>query len=671
MRTIAAFVAILFAVASASHAEFVRNGGFEVGGNIIDFKAMGKPEAFKNYEVPAEWYSFSPHGARAYVHSGAHEGEDCWYTFGWYNLQQHISGLKPGHTYTVSFYGRGTHPTQRPRLTFYWNKEVAFDMKPVDAPRRWSHYSGTFTITEPEVTGGVLRLWSKQSGVHRSYFDDISLVTGAVMNIDEGWNVRLAAARALASMKGPRAIAGLIAAIKDNEERLEVRREAASGLGLMGADAVRPLISLLGEDISTDFARLRAQLIDRDFKKRKAAAEGLLRLGHAIIPLAKKAIAETDDPEVRLTLSDIIQKISRTKGGVFLMRAAAAKALGNIGDARAMEPLIGSLKDNRFEVRREAAEALGKIKNTRAIEALIASLEDTQSSVQANSAQALAGFKDPRCTEPLLEALNDEAPEVRYWAVRGVAPLKDDRCFEPLVEALKDENAEVRQAAVEGLAMLGADAIEPLIMEALHEKDPIVMEVIAKAFVRIGTPAVEALLEALADDNWQVRRAAAEALGRIGDTRATKPLVNIMEVKDNNVRPVAIQALGRIKEAGAAGAVVEVLGDQLQDVSTGAFVGMGEGAIAPLLEAVQKHESRRVRRGAAEVLGVIGNPAAVDALVGALKDEHLRVRKSAVLALALLEDARAGEGLIEILKDESQRLRTQEDDDEEQPGEAG
>lgn len=48
----------------------------------------------------------------------------------------------------------------------------------------------------------------------------------------------------------------------------------------------------------------------------------------------------------------------------------AAEALGQIGDARAVEPLAQALKDEDEDVRKEAVRALRKIGDTRAVEAL-------------------------------------------------------------------------------------------------------------------------------------------------------------------------------------------------------------------------------------------------------------------------------------------------------------
>jgi DNA repair photolyase len=57
------------------------------------------------------------------------------------------------------------------------------------------------------------------------------------------------------------------------------------------------------------------------------------------------------------------------------VRYDAAKALGRLGDPRAVEPLISALRD----VCKSAAEALGKIGDSRAIEPLISVLEDKES----------------------------------------------------------------------------------------------------------------------------------------------------------------------------------------------------------------------------------------------------------------------------------------------------
>jgi HEAT repeat protein len=53
------------------------------------------------------------------------------------------------------------------------------------------------------------------------------------------------------------------------------------------------------------------------------------------------------------------------------MRGYSASALGNIGDARAVEQLIKLLEDEEWFVYTAAARALGEIHHERAVEPLI------------------------------------------------------------------------------------------------------------------------------------------------------------------------------------------------------------------------------------------------------------------------------------------------------------
>ncbi|HOD85308.1 MAG TPA: HEAT repeat domain-containing protein, partial [Methanoculleus sp.] len=54
----------------------------------------------------------------------------------------------------------------------------------------------------------------------------------------------------------------------------------------------------------------------------------------------------------------------------------AAWSLGEIGDPRAVEPILPLLADKKKDVRTAAADALGKLRDSRAAAALSAALED-------------------------------------------------------------------------------------------------------------------------------------------------------------------------------------------------------------------------------------------------------------------------------------------------------
>ena len=108
------------------------------------------------------------------------------------------------------------------------------------------------------------------------------------------------------------------------------------------------------------------------------------------------------------------------------MRKAAAEALGQIGDTRAVEPLVAALKDpDDHWLRYYAAEALGQIGNTRAVELLVAALKDETTQVREAAAGALGKIVDTRThvVEPLIAALKHPYANVRKAAAEALEAL--------------------------------------------------------------------------------------------------------------------------------------------------------------------------------------------------------------------------------------------------------
>ncbi|MBI9043190.1 MAG: HEAT repeat domain-containing protein [Anaerolineaceae bacterium] len=71
----------------------------------------------------------------------------------------------------------------------------------------------------------------------------------------------------------------------------------------------------------------------------------------------------------------------------YQIRERAARRLGEIGDVRAVKPLIKSISDNHHHVREMAAQSLGMIGDTRAIKPLVSTLANGKGSVLRSKAQ--------------------------------------------------------------------------------------------------------------------------------------------------------------------------------------------------------------------------------------------------------------------------------------------
>ena len=134
------------------------------------------------------------------------------------------------------------------------------------------------------------------------------------------------ATKALGRLRNPRALEVLVRALKDQSRR--VRDEAAGALAKFGSQAVEPLIAELADP-------------RQEFRMRAVAA--LIKLGEpAIEPL-----------------------IGALKSDDYVIASCAAKALGEIADPRAVDPLTARLSHPNELLRKNAAEALKRI--TRAV----------------------------------------------------------------------------------------------------------------------------------------------------------------------------------------------------------------------------------------------------------------------------------------------------------------
>ncbi len=165
-------------------------------------------------------------------------------------------------------------------------------------------------------------------------------------------------------------------------------------------------------------------------------------------------------------------------------------------------------------------------------------------------------------------------------------------------------------------------------------------------------PEVERRIANLKDEDWLVRRDAAEALGKLGDRQAVAPLTACLKDGTNSVRFSAAEALGKLGDQRAVAPLIACLKDKDVDRSYAAEAlgKLGDKqAVEPLIACLKDKEVDRSY--AAEALGKLADKRAVEPLIGCLKDEDQRVRRHAAEALGKLGDKRAVEPLIAALPD--------------------
>lgn len=166
----------------------------------------------------------------------------------------------------------------------------------------------------------------------------------------------------------------------------------------------------------------------------------------------------------------------RSPDGGYPLRRNAAKALGKLGNLKAVNPLIVALDCEDYYVRESVAQALEMLGDSRGITPLMVLLEGG-----IEKAQMVEG--KPHLIEPyeaIIEALGTlgakEAisliepflehftPKVQYAAARSMYQLTGEEKYgETLVEALKGSELQLRRSALMDLGasgyLAGADAI--------------------------------------------------------------------------------------------------------------------------------------------------------------------------------------------------------------------
>jgi len=364
----------------------------------------------------------------------------------------------------------------------------------------------------------------------------------------------------------------------------------------------------------------------------------------------------------------------------YYIRRTAAKALGDLGDSCAVEPLLLVMRDREERVRQAAAEALGKLGDARAFQPLVAALKDQDRDVCLAASNALVRFGDA-AVESLVAELNDGTPVVRLMAIDALAKIGGARALPSFVTALKDPDKDVRLAASNALVSIGGPAVELLMAESTNTNSVVrqlVIEALAKigdaravrsfvaalndpdrevrleasgALVKIGAPAIDGLIDTLGDPHEEVRLAAVEVLRQIG-APTVKPLIAASDSPNEFVRQLASEMLEKIRDVKVK-PLLEKLRDNdwsARNETAEALGRIGELAIDPL-SAELRYGNDNSRLGAVEALGKIGSPRVVEPLCAALSDNRLYIGWAAVRALKNIGDERAIDPLIAAMKE--------------------
>lgn len=243
--------------------------------------------------------------------------------------------------------------------------------------------------------------------------------------------------------------------------------------------------------------------------------------------------------------------------------------------------------------------------------------------------------------QQLLDSLSQaDTVEAKKDLLIALGDEKDESVFSVLLKHLEDPDQDIQYAAVVALGRYGnASAVAEIVKAKIFRSaSPNVRRAAVNAAGHLGDfRVIDHLVRATEDEEWVVRdQAVGELKKKIermiegGDSRSDKILLHMLSLKDPELVQMAVEGL----------------------------VIQGEKGLEFLVRSL-KSTLPVIRENTAKALGLSRNPNALPPLINLLRDSVSAVRKSAIEALGRLHDKRAIDSLVMSLKDNVPEVQKQ------------
>jgi HEAT repeat protein len=405
---------------------------------------------------------------------------------------------------------------------------------------------------------------------------------------------------------------------------------------------------------------------------------------------AEKALIAIGEP----ALTPLIEAFrSQTTNGQF--REKAAKVLGELRHAKAVEPLLEGLASNDRSLPRVCAEALGKVGGASAVDGLIAALASNNPVAKRYAAQALGQVKDPRAVPALMGLLTDRERDFRSVAAAALGEIGDPSAVDALVQGLADPKLSTEREICDALSKMRNSASPVLVNRFREAKEPAERKTLLRALTWMGDPAVEVMIATLEDGDAETRRTALQSLHAM--STPTVAAQTVSQAKQQRAReailahyeagkadeihfPERVNIIASIKEPRAVQLTLRTLKKKEegyddcpwyvpQDIFI-AFEKADSYVVDPLIESLADPDLN-VRTGAAAMLGHIpikqyGRGAELEAITTRIGDALARVvtdsnqnewvRQKGIWSLGRIDDRRHIQTLVALVKDKKAPL---------------
>ena len=330
---------------------------------------------------------------------------------------------------------------------------------------------------------------------------------------------------------------------------------------------------------------------------------------------------------------------------------AAASILGQLGDKRAVEPLLQALEHGH----EWAIRPLGELGDRRAIAPLskLVTSSAPNSSAQKAAIQSLARLGDPQGFDLLVELFKQAKTPRKNFLALQLGKVGEKRAIPVLIDELRKHLGEdgVDEDGADGKAADGNGGGGGGGVSA-PDWFP---DSIANALGEICQDSIAPLLPYLDDKHPRIQETIVAAIGKSKDKAAIKVLLDVLSNHEGRARCFAFVALCKLRNPDTIEPVIAALKGRSvcrSHYEVGRKIeNFGEVAIEPLIRGLNEGD-RFFAAGAALALGEIGDSRAVDPLAKYLEncDPKFSAYGNAIKAIGEINDPRSVTVLLEYLR---------------------
>lgn len=362
--------------------------------------------------------------------------------------------------------------------------------------------------------------------------------------------------------------------------------------------------------------------------------------------IACYAIGQNPSPEAGKALLEALDKVSPK------IQIRIINLLGERGDDQSVEAISKLVFGAEREVGEAAVAALGKIGGAQAREILVEVRAKGDSELQFAATDAylrcaedlVAGGKTKQATEIYKELISkNETPIIRSAAIKGLADIVEEETVPLVIAALRDENRMVRTTARSCVRTMKGQGVTELLAAELPKTLPEEQVLLIGALADRGdAAALPVITTAAKSANAEVRKAALQAVGKLGDASFVEYLVKTAtEGMSSEEKSTAVNSLKLLRGSRVDDAIVKSMQNSQPSVRSQLIQVLFErnvvGAVPALLgEAV--NPDRKVRKAAFKALGRLGRekdlPSLVKLLVKLEDDSSRREAERAVVMVS-------------------------------------